>query len=67
MRVTRQGLTAEQHLTRLMATALSPFKIRVNAVVPGLFPTQLTTGLKDDSGEYWPPQQKAIKTEIPLR
>ncbi|ORY34751.1 hypothetical protein BCR39DRAFT_125853 [Naematelia encephala] len=38
-----QSKAAEAHMTTLMAAALQPFKIRVNSVCPGLFPSGLTT------------------------
>lgn len=59
-------------MTRLMAAALGPLGIRVsrliprwedatqnkvNAIVPGLFPSQLTT---DANGDFWAPMQDSI-------
>ncbi|WVF68491.1 hypothetical protein IAT40_003258 [Kwoniella sp. CBS 6097] len=60
-----QSKAAETHLTTLMAAGLSPFKIRVNSVSPGLFKSQLTTGGQDRYGEMWKPQQNACKNAIP--
>ncbi|KAK4688548.1 hypothetical protein P7C73_g1576, partial [Tremellales sp. Uapishka_1] len=54
-----QSKAAEEHLTRLMAASLMPFKVRVNSVIPGMFPSQLTT---TPDGTFFPPQQIAIKS-----
>lgn len=33
---------ATNHLVKLLATTLTPYKIRVNAIAPGLFPSEIT-------------------------
>ncbi|GJE99695.1 SDR family oxidoreductase [Phanerochaete sordida] len=35
---------AANHLTKMLAVQLAPTKIRVNAIAPGLFPSEMTTG-----------------------
>ncbi|RXK36393.1 hypothetical protein M231_06359 [Tremella mesenterica] len=59
-----QSKAAEQQLTKLMSAALMPFKIRVNAISPGLFPSQLTT---TGQGSLYPPMQRAADEIIPAR
>jgi NAD(P)-dependent dehydrogenase (short-subunit alcohol dehydrogenase family) len=49
-------------MTQLLAATLSPLKIRVNSVVPGLFKSQLTT---DANGELYGVMQDQVKN-IPL-
>jgi NAD(P)-dependent dehydrogenase (short-subunit alcohol dehydrogenase family) len=49
-------------MTQLLAATLSPFKIRVNSVCPGLFKSQLTT---DATGELYSVMSDQIKN-IPL-
>ncbi|MBW0469070.1 hypothetical protein O181_008785 [Austropuccinia psidii MF-1] len=36
------------HFTKLLATQLSPTKIRCNAIAPGLYPSELTSGESDE-------------------
>ncbi|ODN98112.1 hypothetical protein I350_07754 [Cryptococcus amylolentus CBS 6273] len=55
-----QSKAAETHLTRLMAAGLLPYKVRVNAVCPGLYRSQLTTGSTDPDAPFWPPQINAM-------
>ena len=37
--------TATTHLVKHLAGTLAPYSIRVNAIAPGLFPTELAAGL----------------------
>ncbi|KAF2119791.1 short chain dehydrogenase/reductase [Lophiotrema nucula] len=39
---------AATHLSRMLATALTQTKVRVNVIAPGMFPSEMTTG---ESGE----------------
>lgn len=54
-----QSKAAESHLTRLLAASLQVAGVRVNAIMPGLFKSQLT--VNPESGELWPPMQEALK------
>ncbi|PLW20225.1 hypothetical protein PCANC_05665 [Puccinia coronata f. sp. avenae] len=61
------------HLTKILATHLSSTNVRVNAIAPGLFPSELTTGcsdqqnksaLKDTMGLKIPEGRPGIDKEI---
>lgn len=39
------------HLTKLLATHLASTNVRVNAIAPGLFPSELTAGKSDDKNQ----------------
>jgi NAD(P)-dependent dehydrogenase (short-subunit alcohol dehydrogenase family) len=51
-----QSKAGETQLTQLMAAALQPFKIRVNSICPGLFPSGLTLNAE---GDYHKPMAEA--------
>ncbi|KAL7425128.1 hypothetical protein Q5752_000816 [Cryptotrichosporon argae] len=55
-----QSKAAEEGLTRLMAAGLLTYKIRVNSIQPGLFPSQLTVA----GGKYFKPMEESI-ADIP--
>jgi len=40
---------ASLHLTKMMANQFIGTKVRVNAIAPGLFPSEMTTGTSDES------------------
>lgn len=49
-------------LTKTLATEWAPYNIRVNAICPGVFATDMTKGLLKDKGF-----QKMIKTSVPMQ
>jgi NAD(P)-dependent dehydrogenase (short-subunit alcohol dehydrogenase family) len=51
---------AIHHLSRILAAELAPDRITVNSVVPGYFPTNMTSHMRDD-GEY-----EVLLPRIPL-
>lgn len=41
-------------LTRVLASQLIPYKIRVNAILPGLFPTEMTSQTSNEDMDNSP-------------
>jgi NAD(P)-dependent dehydrogenase (short-subunit alcohol dehydrogenase family) len=52
---------AIHHLSRVLAAELAKFRITVNSIVPGYFPTNMTEYMRDD-GEY-----QELTARVPLR
>jgi len=42
---------ADTHLTKMLSTHLRNTNVRVNAIAPGLFPSELTTGKENTAGD----------------
>jgi NAD(P)-dependent dehydrogenase (short-subunit alcohol dehydrogenase family) len=53
---------AVHHLSRVLAADLAGFHITVNAVVPGYFPTQMTSHIRADESAA-----QALEARVPLR
>ncbi|KAG6015188.1 hypothetical protein E4U54_004022 [Claviceps lovelessii] len=59
---------AVTHMTKQLATTLAPYKIRVNAIAPGFFPSEMTENLPFMKADRNPREEGAVESKlVPLQ
>lgn len=56
------------HMTKQLATTFAPYKIRVNAIAPGYFPSEMTAQMSIMKGDKDPREEGAVPSSlVPLQ